>query len=1032
MSLSRQNTTNIKGDVENLINVNTVKGDFVNNGTIYLVATYENCQKLLDTGMSAVAFKEAAHNYVRKMIKYHAQGNTLGINAETTMMDYYVLPRLSVVGKQEVMYPTVQNMENVFSHEETFIYGAAGSGKSTFLKYVILNTLDLNIGAIPVYISLAAFQAKCRIFPSHTLYEQILQELKEYNFPKNFVDFMLDHAPVLLLLDGFDEGYRDLNEKALLIEHIESYRKLHNGKWSRIVITSRTKDYSFLNMKRQNLELLPFDQAQVETFVKNRLGSEQAITQWLDYITSYYDITFEDRNITDNPGMDRVYERTSLMSKSGLEDERVHGVVIRERNYPVILSSPFMLSLLVLQYEQGGEIFDNKSALLKNLVKYIIEKNKSVKLLDNIFNWLSSDQLEKLFAHLAYHTLKAGEIIIEQSRLYALTENFVQSTSIYVAGGVERLFKPLVNDLGLLSVVGNNQFRFQHLFIQEYLAANFLHDNYIDEVFQNRLLLCGGWAQTMGLLLEMRAEDFAFAEKYFAVACEILNGSEPVKELVAQAREKSQDVDGKGCCGIAYYYICMNLYYNVGDRAIYSSLRIAAEILHRVMGTKQKDPMITLLTVGQEITYVAQKTAHKNLLTDGWLFRIYEREIIQRNESASLDEAAVTFKNSGNDSLLPLLNTVKLAKSENDEVNKIVAVKALLAERGLTFDYVLSVSDLNILCKWLDLVETYIRAVPSFGNNNDDYARFFKIDPPSGNIKFTTQDQDYLTSRDYFELGVRHKTINDALSEEYFSKAIAKDPTNSFFYYIRGSFYYRLKELKKALDDFLSANRLSHNYDEDYQFQLTFGDIYKKNEEFEMALQKFKKASLLVPEDISSRWYSVEIFLKIRQFAECASVCLELIRIKPDEGHFFYTTAYCFMQLEKYTEAVENIDQAIQMHYSLPESLFIKTFCQLEMGETSAVQGLLKDYLKKETTSSFLYLPLSYSYKLDKNKKLYDQTFKILLENKLLDTKTFQPMPLSISPGHIEFKRFNSSYYNEDFILPVGYNSFGDKQGADG
>ncbi|MFT3749054.1 MAG: NACHT domain-containing protein [Agriterribacter sp.] len=1025
MSRRHQVNVNIKGDVENLVNVNKVEGDFVNNGIIYLMAAYEACQKLQDTGMMPAAFKETARDYVGKMIRYHAQINMLGMSGETSMNEYYVIPRLFIAGKKEPVYPDAENLENVFSLEETFIYGPGGSGKSTFLKFVILNSLELKIGAIPIFISLAVFRAKCRLFPSHTLYEQIVQELKEYNFPKNFVDFMLKHAPVLLLLDGFDEGYRDVNEKALLIEHIESYRKLYNGKWSRIIITSRTKDYSFLNPKRQNMELMPFDQQQVDTFLKKRLGSDRSITKFLDYISAYYDITFENRNITDSPEMDRIRERTSLMAQSDLVDERVHDVVIRQRNYPPVLSSPILLSLLVFQYCKSGEIYDSKTALLQNLVKDIIEKNRSTKLLDDVFNWINPNQLEKLLAHLAYQTLKAGEIVMEQSRLYALTENFLQSKSIYVGGGVERLFKPLLNDLGLLTATANNQFKFQHLFIHEYLAATFLNDNNVEEVFENGLLFRSEWAQTMELLLEMRLEDTVFAEKYFAVAAGLLRYSTPIKKLVELAKEKSLDVDGRGCCGVAFYYICMYLFYNVGERGIYASLRIASEVLHRILGTKRKDPTITLLTVSQEMTYVAKKIDHKNLLVDGWLFRLYEKQRKRKDEKVSLDEIAGAFKHAGFHYLLSSLNAVSLAVKKNEESKIIDAVKKLLTERNLTLDHVLSVYDLNVLCKWLDLVDVYIKTVPGFGKNNEDYAHFFESGVEMEPIAFSNTDQDYLTSRDYFELGSSFQKTNDTLADEYISKAIEKNPTNSFYHFNRGAFYWSIGNLKKSLNDFIAAERLNPGYDSDYQFQLSYGVLYKSMEEFEKALQRFKKASKIDAEGIASRWFSAEIFLKTRQFAKCITICLDLAKINPDEGHFVYAAAYCQLRLNKYREAVKSIDEAIKLSYAEPESLFIKAYCQLELGESTDVQNLLEDYLKSKNAPSFLYLPLLHSYKLNNNKKMYDEVVhNTVVKEKILDLNMLQPLPLSISPGHLEIRRFGKTYYKEDFVLPANYSSF--------
>src|SRR5688572_6448680 len=153
-----QNTINIKGNVKNIVHVNEVNGDFVNNGIIYLIATYEACHQLLDTGMSAETFKSIAENYIDKIQKYHARPNMLGVMNQASFSDYYVLPRMAIVRQvSEEISVSVEMLDSLLSHEETFIYGPAGAGKSSFLKFVIINIIDLKLGAIPVFISLANF-----------------------------------------------------------------------------------------------------------------------------------------------------------------------------------------------------------------------------------------------------------------------------------------------------------------------------------------------------------------------------------------------------------------------------------------------------------------------------------------------------------------------------------------------------------------------------------------------------------------------------------------------------------------------------------------------------------------------------------------------------------------------------------------------------------------------------------------------------------------------------------------------------------
>jgi HEAT repeat protein len=234
---------------------------------------------------------------------YHCYFNTLKKDCQTLgdisvgavqLEDIYVSLKLkefdqeshSAVEKERVIEPGTA----VNNYQLLVIFGGAGVGKTTLLKYLTLAYCKKNIekqqqreyehNHIPIPIILREFleSGKC-------LRDYIDTILEKYGFPKarKLVERDLRGGKCILLLDGFDELITRKNQEEITNEiftFIERYDEC------RIVVTARTPGYHGELLGFTRFEVMEFDNNQVKEFINNRFagsrsGKAEAVLQLL-------------------------------------------------------------------------------------------------------------------------------------------------------------------------------------------------------------------------------------------------------------------------------------------------------------------------------------------------------------------------------------------------------------------------------------------------------------------------------------------------------------------------------------------------------------------------------------------------------------------------------------------------------------------------------------------------------------------------------------------------------------------------------
>lgn len=330
------------------------------------------------------------------------------------------------------------------------VLGQPGAGKTTSMKFFCQSIFfdekfypeQFNY---PILIKLRDFNKKKEEGQVGILFEHLFsilglkvnvpqedknEALKEQTnrYKQQTVLELIDKLKILLIIDGFDElAYKShkeiiLDEISVLANHLEN---------SKLILTSRTADYSKSIENISVYELCPLNETQIKSFSEKWLGKERA----KGFL----------KGIADSP-----YNDTSIR--------------------------PLTIAHLCAIYERVGNIPEKPKTVYRKIINLLLEEwdeQRSVKR-HSKYALFEIDRKFEFLSNLAYHlTLKNGKAIFTVQELTSVYE------TIYIDFDLKKNdAKHVVNDLeshtGLFVQAGFNLYEFAHKSLQEYLTAEYL------------------------------------------------------------------------------------------------------------------------------------------------------------------------------------------------------------------------------------------------------------------------------------------------------------------------------------------------------------------------------------------------------------------------------------------------------------------------------------------------------------------------------------------------------------------------------
>jgi predicted NACHT family NTPase len=309
--------------------------------------------------------------------------------------------------------------------DKLVIVGALGSGKTTLLKHLALKTCKENLEkqertCVPIPITLREFSESGK-----DLKQYIDEVFEKYQFPKakKFVEIDLNKGKCQLLLDGFDElATKERQEKitAEIQEFIEKYPKCQ------FIVTSRIAGYHDELRGFTKLELMEFDDKQIEKFIEN----------WFSET---------------NP------KKAKSMLAAIKENEQIK----------TLARNPLMIAIIAIIYEEDRALPQKRAKLYERCAEVLLSKWDVQRGLENKY---PSEKKEFILRKLAFYGHSNNKRLMTEKEVMKELLRYFPQVQLKREDA-----KPFLDEIWqrsyLLRQISIDRYDFLHLSFQEYFTA---------------------------------------------------------------------------------------------------------------------------------------------------------------------------------------------------------------------------------------------------------------------------------------------------------------------------------------------------------------------------------------------------------------------------------------------------------------------------------------------------------------------------------------------------------------------------------
>ncbi|MEX0271587.1 NACHT domain-containing protein [Leptolyngbyaceae cyanobacterium UHCC 1019] len=325
-----------------------------------------------------------------------------------------------------VQQKRVPGLEAVEKFSKLMILGKPGAGKTTFLKHLAMQCIDGKFQGdrVPFFITLKEF-AEEKGEPGLLEFCDRLARMGAIELFRN--------GRALVLLDGLDE-VREADASRVL-RQIQQFSVQFPG--NQFVITCRiaAREYTFEQFTE--VEVADFNPEQVAEFVGN----------WFNH------------------------------KNDPVKAERFLAKLKDEKAIAELATSPLLLTLLCLVFENSGSFPSNRAELYGTGVEVLLKKWDTKRNIDRqqVYKGLSLKRKEDLLSYVARSTFEAGNYFFKQREAERLIGEYIQNlpnadpAALEVDSGA--VLKAIEAQHGLFVERARNIYSFSHLTFHEYFAA---------------------------------------------------------------------------------------------------------------------------------------------------------------------------------------------------------------------------------------------------------------------------------------------------------------------------------------------------------------------------------------------------------------------------------------------------------------------------------------------------------------------------------------------------------------------------------
>jgi tRNA A37 threonylcarbamoyladenosine biosynthesis protein TsaE len=405
-----------------------------------------------------------------------------------------------------------------------YILGKPGAGKTTFLKYLVHQTIVASeLDKLPIFVTLRDWDSS-----NAKLMDFITSQFSICNFPDAlpFIEYLLESGKAIVLFDGLDEVPQEFDQRGLTIRALHDFSKKYLE--VQIIVTCRVaaSDYSFTEFTY--VEMADFSEKQVETYARN----------WFRNSSETADGFLKALNLTENKG-------------------------VRD-----LSRSPLLLSMICLAYEETLNIPKRRVELYEEALDALLKKwdsSRKVKR-DQTYKQLSIGHKRQMFAEIAADYFDKGEIFFQKKELTRKIETYLShlppdATSEAPDG--ETILETISAQHGMLVERARGIYSFSHLTFQEYYTAKYITENANRGTLERLAIHLNDsrWREIFLLTASLLSEATPLFEAMQAVAQQTLRNNPILLPIQAWAYKRATYIPAYKECAkrTLYWFIYLNL-----------------------------------------------------------------------------------------------------------------------------------------------------------------------------------------------------------------------------------------------------------------------------------------------------------------------------------------------------------------------------------------------------------------------------------------------------------------------------------------
>lgn len=367
----------------------------------------------------------------------------------------------------EIAKERVAGLEVVKEHRKLMIWGKPGAGKTTFLKHLAMSCIrgELFPELVPFFVTLKSF-AEEEGQPNLFTYLQAQAEMHGVD-PERLKD-IINAGRAMILLDGLDEVRQEDSQR--VIKGIQDFADIWRDNFFAITCRIAAKEYTFQNGFTE-VEVADFDKEQIACFVNNWFRCKGETKKTEEFINAL------------------------------------------EKQNPIqeLASSPLLLTLLCLVFEENFQLPQNRAELYKDGLDILLKKwdDKRAIQRDEIYKNLTVKRREQMLSEIAFKTFEKGEYFFKQSRIENLILEFIQNLPDAkndpetLRLDSEVMLKAIEAQHGILVERAKGIYSFSHLGFQEYLTIVHSEVNHLEHYkFMASKFLESRWRNAIDIVLD--------------------------------------------------------------------------------------------------------------------------------------------------------------------------------------------------------------------------------------------------------------------------------------------------------------------------------------------------------------------------------------------------------------------------------------------------------------------------------------------------------------------------------------------------